>query len=143
MFSKTCLKWPLKKYLKLVFKTIYCLMQVKSIAECSRSILQYFPPLLSYHLSLRPLFCLFLSGRFRQVLLYFAVIHTSHGPRNIMEIYGFSGSIIRKSRFIFTKERRTIRQKSGCLNHSYERIFQVNILMQGRIKDYWKGSSYV
>ena len=28
-----------------------------------------------------------------------------------------SGSIIRKSRFIFTKERRIIRQKSGCLNH--------------------------
>ena len=28
-----------------------------------------------------------------------------------------SGSIIRKSRFIFTKERITIRQKSGCLNH--------------------------
>ena len=27
-----------------------------------------------------------------------------------------SGSIIRKSRFIFTKELRTIRQKSGCLN---------------------------
>ena len=47
------------------------LMKVKSIAECSnRSILQYFRPALSYHLSLRPLFCLFLSGRLRQVLLY-------------------------------------------------------------------------
>ena len=34
------------------------------------SILQYFRPALSYHLSLRPLFCLFLSGRSRQVLLY-------------------------------------------------------------------------
>ena len=33
--SKTCLKRPLKEYLKLVFKTEYCLMQVKSIAECS------------------------------------------------------------------------------------------------------------
>ena len=32
--------------------------------------LQYFRPSLSYHLSLRPLFCLFLSGRLRQVLLY-------------------------------------------------------------------------
>ena len=40
-------------------------MQVKSIAECSKgSILQYFQPLLSYHLSLRHLFCLFLSGTF-------------------------------------------------------------------------------
>ena len=34
------------------------------------SILQYFRPSLSYHLSLRPLFCLFLSGRLRQVLLF-------------------------------------------------------------------------
>ena len=42
-------------------------MQVKSIAECSLwSILQHFRPLLSYHLSLRPLFCLFLSGHFTQ-----------------------------------------------------------------------------
>ena len=34
------------------------------------SILQYFWPSLSYHFPLRPLFCLFLSGRLRQVLLY-------------------------------------------------------------------------
>ena len=46
-------------------------MQVKSIAECSNgSILQYFWPSLSYHLSLRSLFCLCLSGSLRQVLLY-------------------------------------------------------------------------
>ena len=46
-------------------------MQVKSIAECSKgSILQYFRHSLSYQLSLRPLFCLFLSCRFTQVLLY-------------------------------------------------------------------------
>ena len=46
------------------------LMQVKSIAECSKgSILQYFRPSLSYHLPLRPLFCLFLSGCLRQVSL--------------------------------------------------------------------------
>ena len=32
--------------------------------------LQYCQPALSYHLSLRPLFCLFLSGRLRQVSLY-------------------------------------------------------------------------
>ena len=47
-------------------------MQVKSIAECSKgSILQYFRPSLWYHLLLRSLFCLFLSSRFTQVLLYF------------------------------------------------------------------------
>ena len=36
----------------------------------SWSILQYFLPSFSIHLSLRPLFHLFVSGRFRQVLLY-------------------------------------------------------------------------
>ena len=46
-------------------------MQVKSNAECSKgSILQYFRPALSYHFPFRPLFCLFLSGRLRQVLLF-------------------------------------------------------------------------
>ena len=60
-----------KRRQKLVFKTDYRLMQVKSIAECSKgSILQYFRPSLSYHLPLRPLFCIFLSGSLRQVLLY-------------------------------------------------------------------------
>ena len=33
---KTCLKRPLKKTPKLVFKTYYLLMQVESIAECSK-----------------------------------------------------------------------------------------------------------
>ena len=43
---------------------------------CSKgSILQYFRPSLRYHLSLRYLFCLLLSGHLRQVLLY--VITTS------------------------------------------------------------------
>ena len=51
-------------------------MQVKSIVECPKgSILQYFGPQLNYHLSLRSLFCLFLSGRFTQVL---------HVQRNII-----------------------------------------------------------
>ena len=54
--------------LKMVFKTNYHLMQVKSIAECSKgSILQYFRPSLSYQLSLRSLFSLFLSGPFSQL----------------------------------------------------------------------------
>ena len=71
IYSKTCLKPPLSKRLKLVFKTNYRLIQVKRIAECSKgTILQYFRPSLSYHLPLRSLLCLFLSGRLRQVLLY-------------------------------------------------------------------------
>ena len=53
-------------------------MQVKSIAECSKgSILQYFRPSLSYHLSLRSWFCLFFSGCFTQDLLFVSVPATS------------------------------------------------------------------
>ena len=44
-------------------------MQFQSIKN--GTILQYFRPSLSYHLSLRSLFCLCLSGRFAQVLLYY------------------------------------------------------------------------
>ena len=67
-----------KRTPKLVFKTDYLLMQVKSIAECSKgSILQYFQPSLSYHLSLKSFFCLFLSGRLRQTLLYMCLMGIS------------------------------------------------------------------
>ena len=49
-------------------------------------ILQYFRPSLSYHLSLRPLFCLFLSGRFTHVLLYrvlaLTLVHTFNMLQN-------------------------------------------------------------
>ena len=38
------------------------------------SILQYLRPSLNYHLSFRSLFCLFLSGSFSRVLLYFHCI---------------------------------------------------------------------
>ena len=49
----------------MVFKTNYWLIRSKG------SILQYFRPSLSYQLSLRSLFCLFLSGRFTLVVLYY------------------------------------------------------------------------
>ena len=57
-----------KRTPKIGFQYNYRLMQVKSIAECS--ILQYFRPSLSYHLPLRPLLYLFLSGCLSQVLLH-------------------------------------------------------------------------
>ena len=45
-------------------------MKVESIEEGSkRSILQYFSPALSYKWSWKPIFCLFESGPFTQVLL--------------------------------------------------------------------------
>ena len=63
------MNYVLSGHLKIVFKTI-----VKTVAECSKmSILQYFRPSSSYHLPLIPLFCLFLSGRLRHVLLYNAL----------------------------------------------------------------------
>ena len=49
IYSKTCVKRPLKKK---VFMTNGSLMKVDSVAECSswkRSILQYFRPALSKH----------------------------------------------------------------------------------------------
>ena len=82
IYSKACVKRPLSKRLKLIFKTNYRLMQVRSIAECSNgSILQYFRPLLSY-LSLRSLFLLFLNDRFAQVLLYWLWNIWAPLPRN-------------------------------------------------------------
>ena len=48
------------------------LMKVKSIAECSHwSIMQYFWPALSDNPSWKPILVFFLSGRLRQVLLYY------------------------------------------------------------------------
>ena len=78
MTVKLCKMATLKKDHKLFFKTNYRLMQVRSIAECSP--LQYFLPSLSYHLSLRSLFCLFLSGRFTQILLFvYCIMRCSYG----------------------------------------------------------------
>ena len=63
-YNKTCVKRPLSKngfqdWLLLNAGRKYCRMP-----------LQYFQPSLSYHLSLRYCFYLFLSGFFTQVLLY-------------------------------------------------------------------------
>ena len=71
-YSKTVLSGHSKKRPKLVIKTDYRLRNAgQSIAECYKgSILQYFRPSFSYHLSLRSLFCLFLSGHLRQAYLY-------------------------------------------------------------------------
>ena len=79
-YSKTCVKRPLSKRPKIGFQDRlslyagkkYCrMLHFEGIAECSTwSILQYFRPSLSYRFLLRSLFCLFLSGRFTQVLLY-------------------------------------------------------------------------
>ena len=57
-------------------------MQVESNAESPKgSIMQYFRTSSSYHLSLRSLFCLFLSGRFTLVLLYILTFYVRIGMR--------------------------------------------------------------
>ena len=69
-YSKTCLKQPLKKKTKIGFQDQLLLNAGQKYCRSTKgSILQYCRPLLSYHLSLRSLFCLFLSGCLRQVLL--------------------------------------------------------------------------
>ena len=71
IYSKTCFKRPPKQRLKKGFKDQLSLnADQKYCRMLQESILQYFRPALSYHLSLRHLFCLFLSGHLRQVLLY-------------------------------------------------------------------------
>ena len=75
-YSKTCVKQPLSKRPKIGFQDQlwlnggqkYCRM-LQGEHPAIGSILQYFRHSLSYRLSLISLFCLFLSGRFTQVLL--------------------------------------------------------------------------
>ena len=62
-YSKTCVKWPLSKGPKIGFQDQLSLNEGQKYWYC----LQYFRPSVSYHLSLRSVFCLFLSGRFTQV----------------------------------------------------------------------------
>ena len=71
IYSKTCLKRPLKKKTKNDFQDRLLLNAGQKYCRMlEESILPYFRPSLSYHLSLRSLFCPFLNGRLRQVLLY-------------------------------------------------------------------------
>ena len=70
IYSKTCVKWPLSKRPQIGFQDDlsfnagqnYCRMLQ---GEHSALLLTF----IKSHLSLRSLFCLFLSGHFRQVLL--------------------------------------------------------------------------
>ena len=73
--SETCLKRSLKKKTKNGFQDRLSLNAGQKYCRMLKeSILQYFRPSLSYHLSLRHFFCLFLSGRLIQVLLYLTLM---------------------------------------------------------------------
>ena len=73
-YSKTCVKRPLKNRQTQILIIIGSLMKVKSIAECSP--LEHSAILLTcitiIGLKLTTIFGIFESGRFTQVLLYFA-----------------------------------------------------------------------
>ena len=70
-YSKTCLKGPLKKKTKIGFQDRLSLNAGQKYCRMlQEGILQNLRPSLSYHLSSRPLICLFLSGSLRQALLY-------------------------------------------------------------------------
>ena len=67
-YSKTCLRQPLKKKTINGFQDRLSLYADQKYGRMfQESILQYFWPSFIYLLSLWPLFCLFLSGRLRQV----------------------------------------------------------------------------
>ena len=70
-YSKTCLKQPLSKRPKMGFQDQLLLNAGQKYCR-----MQYFRPALSYHMPLRPLFCLFLSGHLRQVLLYITTTYS-------------------------------------------------------------------
>ena len=71
VYSKTCLKRPLKKKTKIGFQDPLSLdTGQKYCRMLHKSILQYFRFSLNFHLTLKPLLCLFFSGSLRQVLLY-------------------------------------------------------------------------
>ena len=70
-YSKACLKPPFKKKSINWFSRRFLLNAGQKYCRIlQKSILQYFRLSLSYHLSLRPLFCQFLRGHLKQVLLY-------------------------------------------------------------------------
>ena len=71
VYSKTCLKHPLSKRLKICFQHQLTLNAGQNDCRMLQGEhLQYFRPSLSYQLSFRSLFCLFLSGCSKLVLLY-------------------------------------------------------------------------
>ena len=85
-YSKTWLKWPLKKKIKNCFQDqlllkagqTYCRMLQRHSAILSTFII-------SYHMSLRPLFCLILSGRFycTESIYIISLVIILHQPMRI------------------------------------------------------------
>ena len=117
IYSKTCVK-RLKKT-KNGFQDRLLLNAGQNIAECSKgSILQNFRPSLSYQLSLRHLFRLFLSGR----------LHRLHIP---FDVYFFSSmfQFIITASFLFLYNALTVTSFSP-FNATLNQIFTLPFLFQ-------------
>ena len=90
IYSKACVKRPLSKRYKIGFQMQLSLNAGQKYCRMlQESILQYFRPSLSYHLSLRPLFCPFLSGCFTQVLLYMIFVMHIHDPQCCLNVFTY------------------------------------------------------
>ena len=77
-YSRASLKQPLKRRPKIVFQDRLSLnARQKYCRMLKESILQYFRPAISYHLSLRPLFFLLLSDRLEQFYIVTVVYSTT------------------------------------------------------------------
>ena len=85
VYSKTCVKRPVSKRSKISFQDQLSLNTRQKYCRMG-SILQYFRPSLSYHLSFRSLFCLFLSSSLTPVLLYMYIEGSQViiSPKNIV-----------------------------------------------------------
>ena len=80
-YSKICNQRPLKKKTKIGFQEQSSINAgQKYYRILSWSILQYVRPSLSYPISLRPLFCLFMSDRLRQVFCIKVLKHEQRKP---------------------------------------------------------------
>ena len=89
------------------------------------SIQQYCRPSFSYHLSFRSLFCLFLSGRLRQVLLYSLLNFRQTGKDGTIKVKALNETILRltKSNEQLQSENRGLKEDlRNALEDSKDRV---------------------
>ena len=100
-----------------------------SIAACSKgSILQYFRPSLSYHLSFRSLFCLLATTPLKTGFTVPVIFSFSRQVPFIHSKHHVPGELSLSGKHTVTENEisgKPYSQKSGLKNHTNERIFQV------------------
>ena len=95
---KTCIKQPLSKRPKIGFQNQLSLNAGQRYCRMLQ-VEQYFQPSLSYHLSLRSLFCLFLSGRLHRFYCIYLGDNCSQNFHLGMYIVGYKvGNLVLRRR---------------------------------------------